>query len=112
MSGIHQRFVSTVRDPHGGTHDDHDKRLQGGACEADRVLIDRDQQRKENYMAEICFKVPGLTEGEGIKAVTGQVRQIDGVSGVEIDVHTRWVVITGERIDTDAVRQAVRRAGY
>ena len=63
-------------------------------------------------MAEICFRVPELTDGDGVRAITGQVRQIDGVTAVEIDLHTRWIVITSERIDIDAIRRAVRRAGY
>ena len=63
-------------------------------------------------MAELCFKVPDVTDGGGVKAITAQVRQLDGVSGVEIDLHTKWVVITGGRIDTEAIRRAVRRAGY
>lgn len=63
-------------------------------------------------MAELCFKVPNMADGDGIKAITGEVRQVDGVSGVEIDLHTKWVVITGDRIDTDTIRHAVRQAGY
>ena len=63
-------------------------------------------------MAELCFKVPRLADGEAVKAITGAVRQVDGIAGVEIDPHTGWVVITGERIDTDAIRRAVGSAGY
>jgi copper chaperone CopZ len=63
-------------------------------------------------MAELCFKIPQLTDGDGVKEITRHVREILGVSGVEIDLYTRWIVITGERIDTDAIRQAVLRAGY
>ncbi|MDQ3767691.1 MAG: heavy-metal-associated domain-containing protein [Actinomycetota bacterium] len=63
-------------------------------------------------MAELCFKVPEMTDGHGVKAITDEVRQIAGVSGVEIDLHTKWIVITGDRIDTEAIRRAVRRAGY
>ena len=63
-------------------------------------------------MAELCFRVPEITDGEGIKAITGEVRRIQGVSSVEIDPHTKWVVITGDHIDTEAIRRAVRQAGY
>jgi copper chaperone CopZ len=63
-------------------------------------------------MAELCFKVPEVTDGDGVKAITGQIRQVEGVSGVEIDLHTRWIVITGKRIDTEAIREAVRQAGF
>lgn len=63
-------------------------------------------------MAELCFKIPEMADGDGVKAITRHVRHIDGVSGVEVDLHTKWVVITGDRIDTDAIRHAVRQAGY
>ena len=63
-------------------------------------------------MAELCFKVPEMVDGDAVKAITGRVRHIGGVSRVEIDLHTKWVVIAGDRIDTDAIRQAVRQAGY
>ena len=63
-------------------------------------------------MAELSFKVPEMADGEGIKAITGHLRQIDGVASVEIDLRTKWVVIMGDRIDTEAIRRAVRQAGY
>ena len=63
-------------------------------------------------MAELCFKIPAIEDGNGIKVITSRVRKIEGISGVEIDLHTRWVVITGEHIDTEAIRNAVRHAGY
>ena len=63
-------------------------------------------------MAELCFKVPHLADGEAVKAITAAVRQVDGIAGVEIDPHTGWVVVTGDRIDTDAIRGAVGSAGY
>lgn len=63
-------------------------------------------------MAEVVFKVSAVTDGDGVKAITRRVREIKGISSVEIDLHTKWVVITGERLDTEAIRQAVRAAGY
>ena len=63
-------------------------------------------------MAELCFKVPEMNSGDSVKAITGEVRKLDGISEVQIDLHTGWVVITGERIDSDAIRRAVSEAGY
>ena len=63
-------------------------------------------------MAEVVFKVSAVTDGDGVKEITRRVREIKGISSVEIDLHTNWVVITGDRLDTEAIRQAVRSAGY
>lgn len=63
-------------------------------------------------MAELCFKVPDLEDGEPVKAITAAVRRVDGISGVEVDPHTGWVVVTADRIDADAIRRAIGEAGY
>ncbi len=69
-------------------------------------------RRRERWMAELSFKVPQMGDGAGVKAITTELRRIEGVSGVEIDLHTKWVVIIGERIDSAAIRRAVSAAGY
>ena len=63
-------------------------------------------------MAELSFRVPELSDGDAVKAITGRLRQIEGVSGVEIDLHTRWVVVTGQRIEPEKIRQAILQLGY
>jgi copper chaperone len=69
-----------------------------------------DQNGRE--LAELCFKVPAMTDGNSVKAITGEVRRLDGISEVQIDLHTGWVVITGQQIDSEAIRRAVSDAGY
>lgn len=63
-------------------------------------------------MAELSFKVPQMSCGRSVTAITTALRQLDGISGVEIDLHTKWVVVTGDRIDSEAIRRAVHDAGY
>jgi len=53
-----------------------------------------------------------MTDGHSVKAITGEVRRLDGISEVQIDLHTGWVVITGQQIDSEAIRRAVSDAGY
>jgi copper chaperone CopZ len=63
-------------------------------------------------MAELCFKVPAMADGGSVKAITTAIRGLGGISEIQIDLHTRWVVITGHHIDSDAIRQALHDAGY
>lgn len=63
-------------------------------------------------MAELSFKVPKMSCGDCVKAVTSEVRKVSGISNVEVDLHTKWVVVTGDRIDIEAIRRAVQAVGY
>ena len=62
-------------------------------------------------MAELCFRVRSLT-GDSARTVTAAIRNLGGVSGVEIDLHTSWVLVLGDRIDTTAIRKALHEAGH
>lgn len=64
------------------------------------------------HMAELSFKVPEMTDGNAAKAITREVRKLGGIAEVQIDSHTGWVLITGHRIDSDAIRRAISNAGY
>lgn len=63
-------------------------------------------------MAELTFRVPEMSCGNCVTKLTTVLRDVQGIAGVEIDLHTKWVVVTGEHIDSDAIRRAVRVAGY
>lgn len=63
-------------------------------------------------MNELRFSVPGMTCGHCVAAVDGEVRKIDGVEGVDIDLDTKAVVVRGRGIDWAAVEAAVDEAGY
>ena len=45
-------------------------------------------------------------------AVTEEVEQVDAVTAVEVDLDTKVVVVRGEGVSDDAVRAAIREAGY
>jgi copper chaperone CopZ len=63
-------------------------------------------------MAELSFKVPQMTDGNSAKTITREVRKLGGIAAVQIDPHTGWVVISGEHIDSAAIRRAIAKAGY
>jgi copper chaperone CopZ len=45
-------------------------------------------------------------------AITEEVEQVGGVTGVEIDLDTKLVVVRGENVSDADVRAAIEEAGY
>ena len=44
--------------------------------------------------------------------MTEEIEQVSGVSAVDVDLETKRVVVRGEGVADDAVREAIREAGY
>jgi copper chaperone len=63
-------------------------------------------------MADLSFRVPQMNCGHCVKNLTRTLRAVEGIAGVEVDLHTKWVVVTGDHIDSEAIRRAVSDAGY
>ena len=63
-------------------------------------------------MSTTTYQVTGLTCGHCVQAVTTELSAIDGVTGVEVDLESGRVDVTGEDVTEDAVRAAVDEAGY
>ena len=61
---------------------------------------------------ELSYTVSGMSCAHCTTAVTGEVEQVSGVSAVEVDLDTKRVVVRGEGVSDDAVREAIREAGY
>lgn len=62
------------------------------------------------------FQVEGMTCSHCVRSVTEEVAAIDGVSGVEVDLHVGGVstvtVSSTAPVDAERVREAVEEAGY
>ncbi|HYH25287.1 MAG TPA: heavy-metal-associated domain-containing protein [Blastococcus sp.] len=59
------------------------------------------------------YTVTGMTCGHCVTAVTEEVTQLPGVTGVEVDLSTGGLTVTSEQpVDETAVRAAVEEAGY
>ncbi|MCT1478750.1 MULTISPECIES: heavy-metal-associated domain-containing protein [unclassified Microbacterium] len=62
------------------------------------------------------FLVEGMTCSHCVRSVTEEVSAIDGVSGVEVDLHPGGVstvtVSSTAPVDAERVREAVEEAGY
>jgi copper chaperone len=68
----------------------------------------------EDHLAvqELSYTVAGMTCAHCTVAVTEEVEQVSGVSAVDVDLETKRVVVRGEGVSDDAVREAIREAGY
>ncbi|NOX28919.1 MAG: heavy-metal-associated domain-containing protein [Actinobacteria bacterium] len=60
--------------------------------------------------ANRTYTVSGMTCGHCVAAVKGEVGAVDGVSGVEIDLDSGRVDVSGG--DDAAIREAIDEAGY
>lgn len=60
----------------------------------------------------ITFSVPGMICGHCEAAVKKEVGAVAGVTGVDVDLETKDVVVTGTSLDRDALVAAIDEAGY
>ncbi len=60
----------------------------------------------------INFVVPSMSCGHCVSAITGEVMHVPGVADVAIDLETKAVVVTGDRLDESVIRAAIVEAGY
>ncbi len=61
---------------------------------------------------ELIYTVAGMTCAHCTAAVAEEVERVSGVRAVEVDLETKRVVVRGEGVSDDAVRDAIREAGY
>ncbi|MDA8300894.1 MAG: heavy-metal-associated domain-containing protein [Actinomycetota bacterium] len=60
----------------------------------------------------ISYTVPGMTCDHCKHAVTTELSAVAGVAGVDVDLETKLVKVTGESLDDGALRAAIEEAGY
>ncbi len=59
------------------------------------------------------FTVVGMSCAHCVGAVSGELSKLPGVSGVEIELETGLVTVSGDvALDPDAVAAAIDEAGY
>ena len=64
-------------------------------------------------MSTATYTVVGMTCGHCVNAVTEEVSQLPGVTGVDVDLTSGGVTVISEApVDESAVRAAVEEAGY
>ncbi len=60
----------------------------------------------------ITYTVPGMTCDHCKHAVSSELGSVDGVTGVDVDLDTKLVTVTGEGLTDQALRAAIEEAGY
>ena len=63
-------------------------------------------------MNTITLSVPGMTCGHCEAAIKQEVGAVAGVDGVDVDLETKDVVVTGTSLDRDALVAAIDEAGF
>lgn len=58
------------------------------------------------------YIVTGMTCGHCVASVTEEISELEGVDAVDVDLASGRATVTGEDVSDDAVRAAVREAGY
>jgi copper chaperone len=63
-------------------------------------------------MDELRYSVPGISCAHCGQAISGEVKKVQGVSIVDVDVPARTVVVRGSAVEDSSVRAAIVDAGY
>jgi copper chaperone len=63
-------------------------------------------------MSELSYTVPGMHCGHCGRAVSEELRQVEGVDSVHVDLETKLVTVRGGRLDDASLRAAIEEAGY
>ncbi|MEV8637168.1 heavy-metal-associated domain-containing protein [Streptosporangium sp. NPDC051023] len=64
-------------------------------------------------MSTTTYTVQGMTCGHCVSSVKEEIGEVPGITGVDVDLATGLVTVSGEGpISDDAIRAAVETAGY
>ncbi len=58
------------------------------------------------------YRVPGMTCEHCTAAVSDELSGVPGVEVVSVDLGTKVVTVTGDRLDDTVLRAAIDEAGY
>ena len=61
---------------------------------------------------QLLYKVPGITCGHCVNAITDEVMKVDGVRELDIDIDRKLVSVSGDGLDDAVLRAAIDEAGY
>ncbi|MFI7444703.1 heavy-metal-associated domain-containing protein [Nonomuraea indica] len=58
------------------------------------------------------YAVSGMTCGHCVSSVSAEIGKVDGVAGVDVELSTGTVTVSGAGFSEEEIRAAVERAGY
>ena len=61
---------------------------------------------------KLILEVPGMSCAHCEAAVTSEVGKVSGVDGVDVDLTTKLVTVSGDGFDLPAITAAIDEAGY
>lgn len=63
-------------------------------------------------MSVTTYTVTGMTCGHCVSSVKEEVGEVPGVTGVDVDLQSGRVDVSGDPLDDTAIRAAIAEAGY
>lgn len=63
-------------------------------------------------MSTLTYSVPGVSCAHCKAAITEEVSALPGVEGVDVDLETKVVSVSGDPLDEQAIVAAIDEAGY
>jgi copper chaperone len=63
-------------------------------------------------MEELRYNVPGISCAHCGQAISGEVKKVEGVSAVDVDIEAKTVAVRGAAVSDSEVRAAIVEAGY
>ncbi|MFJ2033881.1 heavy-metal-associated domain-containing protein [Streptosporangium sp. NPDC087985] len=63
-------------------------------------------------MSVSTYTVTGMTCGHCVSSVKEEVAEVPGVTGVDVDLESGRVDVSGDSLDDAAIRAAIKEAGY
>jgi copper chaperone CopZ len=61
---------------------------------------------------QLTYSVPAVHCEHCRAAITNEVSPLAGVTGVEVDLEAKRVVVSGDALDDGAIRDAIDEAGF
>jgi copper chaperone len=61
---------------------------------------------------QLRFLVPTVSCGHCVAAITSEVKPLQGVHSVNVDLDAKEVTVTGQGLNSEAIRAAIAEAGF